>query len=64
MIMRYAHKGTARAHSARKEIAHKTMHARIWWPMIFRDTKDYYNTCDACQRVGKPSRRYEMPLNL
>lgn len=50
-------------HYVGKSIAHKIMYARLWWPTIFQDTKNYFENCDICQRVGKPSRREEMPLN-
>jgi hypothetical protein len=30
--------------------------------MIHRDLKEYCHRCDVCQRVGKPNRRDEMPL--
>jgi hypothetical protein len=29
---------------------------------LHRDAKEYARACDVCQRIGKPSRRYEMPL--
>jgi hypothetical protein len=31
-------------------------------PTLHKDSKEYYRACDVCQRVGKPSRRDEMPL--
>jgi hypothetical protein len=32
--------------------------------MLHKDTKEYSRACDVCQRIGKPSRRYEIPLAL
>jgi hypothetical protein len=29
---------------------------------MHKDAKEYYHTFDICQRVGKPSRRDEIPL--
>lgn len=57
------HEGAVGVHYEGKSIAHKIMHARLWWPTIFRDMKDYFETCNVCQRVGQPSRRDERPLN-
>jgi hypothetical protein len=37
--------------------------AGIWWPTLHKDAKEYFQSCDVCQRVGNPSRRDEMPLN-
>jgi transposase InsO family protein len=34
----------------------------LWWPIIHKDSKEYFQKCDFCQRVGKPSRRDDMPL--
>ena len=56
------HEGLVGGHYVGKSTAPKIMRTRLWWPTIFRDTKDYYNSCDVCQRVGKTSWGDEMPL--
>jgi hypothetical protein len=33
-----------------------------YWPSIFIDAKKYVQTCDSCQRMGKPGQTNEMPL--
>lgn len=48
MIMGDAHEVTMGGHYAGKETTHKIMHARLWWPTIFQDTKDYCDGCDVC----------------
>jgi hypothetical protein len=35
----------------------------IWWPTLQKDAKEYWKSCNVCQRVGNPSRRDEIPLN-
>jgi transposase InsO family protein len=40
----------------------KVLRTGLWWPTLHRDATDYYKACDVCQRVGKPSRRNEIPL--
>jgi hypothetical protein len=62
MILAEAHEGIAGGHYLGKETAQKVLRAGLWWPTLHRDAKDYYRACDVCQRVGKPSRRDEMPL--
>ena len=62
--MKDVHEGVARGHYAGKETTHKIMDARLWWPTIFQDTKDYCKSCEVCQCVGKQSKRDHMPLNL
>jgi hypothetical protein len=62
LILVEPHEGIARGHYARKAIAQKVMRGGLWWPTLHRDGKDYSIACDVCQRVGKPSRRDEIPL--
>jgi hypothetical protein len=62
LILTEAHEGIAGGHYAGKETAQKVLRAGLWWPTLHRDAKDYSRACDVCQRVGKPSRRDEIPL--
>jgi len=61
-IIREAHPGTAGGHFAGKPTAQKILATGLWWPTLHKDTKDFCRCYDICQRVGKPSRRDEMPL--
>jgi transposase InsO family protein len=45
-----------------KQQRRKVLRAGLSWPTLHRDAKDYYRACDVCKRVGKPSKRYEIPL--
>jgi hypothetical protein len=38
------------------------VHVGLWWPIVHKDSKEYFQKCDVRQRVGKPSRRDEMSL--
>jgi hypothetical protein len=62
MILTKAHEGIARGHYAGKAIAQNILCAGLWWPTLHKDAKEYFQACDVCQRVGNPSRRYDMPL--
>ena len=62
MILAEAHEGIYGGHHAGKETAQKILRASLWWPTLHKDAKDYSRACDVCQRVGKLSRRDEMPL--
>jgi transposase InsO family protein len=57
-----AHEGIAGGHYVGKATTQKVLRTGLWWPMIHRDSKEYCQRCDVCQRVGKPNRRDEMPL--
>ena len=62
LILAEAHSGAARDHYAGKDTAQKILTAGLWWPTIHKDAREYFHSCDGCQRTGKPSRRDEMPL--
>lgn len=59
-----AHEGVAEGHNAGKATTDKVFCAGMWWPTVQQDAKEYYKRCDVCMRVGKPSRRDELPLFL
>jgi hypothetical protein len=61
-ILEKSHEGIARRHYAGKAIAQKVLCVGLWWPTVHRDSKDYFQRCDVCQRVGILNRRHEMPL--
>jgi hypothetical protein len=56
------HSGVAGGHVGGKATAHKFLEVGLWWDMLFKDAKAYARSCDVCQRVGKPSRRDELPI--
>jgi len=41
----------------------KVLQARMWWPPIYKDAKEYAKGSYVCQRVGKPSHHDELPLH-
>jgi transposase InsO family protein len=61
-ILAEAHEGIAGGHYAGKATAQKVLRTGLWWSTVHRDSKDYCQRCDVCQRVGKPNRQDEMPL--
>jgi hypothetical protein len=34
----------------------KVLCTRLWWPTVHKDSKEYFQKYDVCQRVGKPFR--------
>jgi hypothetical protein len=48
--------------NGRRELCRKIYHAGLWCPTIHRDLKEYHQRCDVCQRVCKPNRRDNIPL--
>jgi hypothetical protein len=59
-VLEESHEGIEGGHYAGKVTAQKVL--CVGWTMIHRDSKEYCQRCDACQRVGKPNRMDEMPL--
>ena len=64
LILAEAHSRAAGGHHAGKATTQKILTAGLWWPTIHKDAREYCHSCDICQRIGKPSRRDEMPLVL
>jgi hypothetical protein len=61
-VLAEAHEGITGGNYASKSTMQKVLRAGLWWPTIHRDSKEYCQGCDVCQRVGKPNRRDEMQL--
>jgi hypothetical protein len=60
-ILAEAHEGIEGGHYAGQSYnVQKVLYAGLWWSNVHRDSKDYFQRCDVCQRVGKPNRRDEM----
>lgn len=62
-ILVEAHGGAAGGHYAGKETMQNILHVGLWWPTLHKDSKAYCRACGACQRIGRPSLRDEIPLN-
>jgi hypothetical protein len=61
-ILAESHEGIVGGHYAGKANTQKVLCVGLWWQTIRKDSKEYCQKCDVCQRVGKPNRRDEMPL--
>jgi hypothetical protein len=62
-ILWECHSGFVGGHVGGKDIAQNILQVGLWWPTLFKDAKAYARACDVFQRVGKPSRRDELPLH-
>ena len=52
MILNEAHVGVVGGHYARKETVRKILQARLWWPTLHANARDYCRNCDIFQRTG------------
>lgn len=62
-ILVEAHGDFAEGHYVGRETVQNILREGIWWPTTHKDSKDYCRECDVYQRIGRPSRRDELPLN-
>ena len=52
-ILNEVHDGVTKGHNAIKSIVHKIIQVGLWWPNLHGNARDYYSSCDICQRTGK-----------
>ncbi|GJW57367.1 reverse transcriptase domain-containing protein [Tanacetum coccineum] len=62
-IMEHCHSGPTGGHHSASITGRKVYESGFYWPIIFKDAKDYVMKCDASQRSGNISSRSEMPQN-
>jgi len=51
-VLADVHDGICDQHLGAKALAKKVLRAGYYWPTMLKDTKDYVNMCDKCQRHG------------
>lgn len=56
------HMEDAEGHYATCNTVTKIFNAGYWWPTMFKDTHDYIQRCDSCQRTGRPTPTTRWPL--
>jgi hypothetical protein len=61
-FLKECHDEPCGGHFADKRTTNKVLHPGYYWPTIFRDAKKYVRSCDKCQRMGRPVKLNEMPL--
>jgi len=64
MILEEVHEGITGGRYVGKVITQNISHTKLWQPTLHKDAKEYFQICDIFQRVGRPSRMDEIPLNL
>jgi hypothetical protein len=61
-ILHACHDEPCGGHYAAKRTTYKILQVGYYWPTLHRDAQQYTSHCDECQRMGKPTRRNEIPL--
>lgn len=55
--------GTCISQLMEATIVVKVLQCSFWWPVLFKDCREYIQTCLKCQKIGNISKKDEMPLN-
>ena len=62
ILMQY-HAYACGFHFSTQKTALRVLQSGFYWPTIFKDAHEVCKSCDKCQRLGKLTKRYMMPLN-
>ena len=60
-ILEHCHSSPYGGHASSNKTAAKVLQAGFYWPIIFKEVREFVMSCDKCQRTGNISRRHEMP---
>ncbi|RVW58813.1 Pro-Pol polyprotein [Vitis vinifera] len=62
-ILRHCHENACGGHFASQKTAMKVLQSGFTWPSLFKDAHIMCRSCDRCQRLGKLTKRNQMPMN-
>ncbi|WJZ97355.1 hypothetical protein VitviT2T_015964 [Vitis vinifera] len=62
-ILSHCHESACGGHFASQKTAMKVLQSGFTWPSLFKDGHIMCRSCDRCQRLGKLTRRNQMPMN-
>nr|CAN76511.1 hypothetical protein VITISV_022253 [Vitis vinifera] len=62
-ILSHCHENACGGHFASQKIAMKVLQSGFTWPYLFKDAHIMCRSCDRCQRLGKLTKRNQMPMN-
>ncbi|RVW18341.1 Transposon Ty3-G Gag-Pol polyprotein [Vitis vinifera] len=62
-ILSHCHESACGGHFASQKIAMKVLQSGFSWPSLFKDGHVMCRSCDRFQRLGKLTRRNQMPMN-
>ncbi|WJZ98396.1 hypothetical protein VitviT2T_016923 [Vitis vinifera] len=62
-ILSHCHENACGGHFASQKTTIKVLQSGFCWPSLFKDAHTMCRSCDRCQRLGKLTRRNQMPMN-
>lgn len=63
-VLKELHDGPAGGHFGGDTTTQKILHARYYWPTLFKDAHDYMRKCKICQTSSGRQRKLAFPLQL
>ena len=61
-VLTHCHGSSYGGHYGASKIGTKVLESGFFWPILFKDVREFVLYCDRCQRVGNISKRHELPL--
>ncbi|RVW25534.1 Pro-Pol polyprotein [Vitis vinifera] len=62
-ILSHCHENACGVHFASQNTSMKVLQSGFTWPSLFKDAHIMCRSCDRCQRLGKLTKRNQMPMN-
>ncbi|RVW26113.1 Retrovirus-related Pol polyprotein from transposon 17.6 [Vitis vinifera] len=62
-ILSHCHENACGGHFASQKTAMKVLQSGFTWPSLFKDSHIMCRSCDRCERLGKLTKRNQMPMN-
>ncbi|RVW73707.1 Pol polyprotein [Vitis vinifera] len=62
-ILSHCHENACGGHFASQKTTMKVLQSGFTWPSLFKDSHIMCRSCDRCQRLGKLTKRNQMPMN-
>ncbi|XP_075098010.1 uncharacterized protein LOC142175325 [Nicotiana tabacum] len=63
LVLYDCHASPYRADHRGNRTAGNVLQSGFFWPILFKDAHAFGKKCDQCQKIGKITKRHEMPLN-
>lgn len=62
-MLEFCHSFACGGHFSIKKTAAKILQCGFYRPTLFKDTNEFFRSCERCQKLGSLSHHHMMPLN-
>ena len=60
-VLYHCHAATYGGHFGVEKAIAKVLQVGFYWPIMFKDARDFVMTCNKCQQIGNNFKRHEIP---